>query len=63
VAFARERGLPLKTVGAGHSFSAIAATDGVQLDVAGIDGVLAVQGNLVTLGAGTNLYQLPALLG
>ena len=63
VGFARDRGLPLKTVGAGHSFTAIAATGGVQLDIAGLDGVLAVDGNLVTLGAGTNLYQLPALLG
>jgi FAD-linked oxidoreductase len=63
VRFAREKSLPIKTVGAGHSFTAIAATDGVQLDVAALDGVLAVDGNLVTLGAGTNLYQLPALLG
>ena len=63
VAFARDRGMPVKTVGAGHSFTAIAATDGVQLDVSALDGVLAVDGPLVTLGAGTNLYQLPALLG
>jgi FAD-linked oxidoreductase len=63
VAFARERGMPVKPIGAGHSFTPIAATDGVQLDIGGIDGVLAVDGNLVTLGAGTNLYQLPALLG
>ena len=63
VAFAREKRLPIKTIGAGHSFTAIAATDGVQLDVAPLDGVLAVDGDLVTLGAGTNLYQLPALLG
>ena len=63
VAFARDKHLPIKTVGAGHSFTAIAATDGVQLDVAALDGVLAVDGDLVTLGAGTNLYQLPALLG
>ncbi len=63
IAFARERGLTIKPVGAGHSFTAIAATDGVQLDVSALDGVLAVDGNRVTLGAGTNLYQLPALLG
>lgn len=62
VAYARDRGLTVKPIGAGHSFTAIAATDGVQLDVSAIDGVLAVDGNLVTLGAGTNLYQLPALL-
>ncbi|MDM4763415.1 D-arabinono-1,4-lactone oxidase [Galbitalea sp. SE-J8] len=59
---ARERGLPVKAVGAGHSFTAIAATDGVQLDISAIDGVLAVDGTRVRLGAGTNLYQLPALL-
>ncbi len=63
VAFARDKNLPLKTVGAGHSFTSIAATDGVQLDISALDGVLAVDGPLVTLGAGTNLYQLPALLG
>lgn len=63
VAFARDRGLPIKTVGAGHSFTDIAATDGVQLDIGALDGVLAVDGDLVTLGAGTNLFQLPALLG
>ncbi len=61
VRFARERGLPVKPIGAGHSFTPIAATVGVQLDISGIDGVLAVDGNLVTFGAGTNLYQLPAL--
>ena len=63
VAFARERGLPLKAIGAGHSFTSIAATDGVQLDVGALDGLLAVDGDLVTLGAGANLHQLPALLG
>jgi FAD-linked oxidoreductase len=62
---ARDRGLTVKAVGAGHSFTAIAATDGVLLDLAGLDGLLAVDERLrrVTLGAGTNLYQLPALLG
>jgi FAD-linked oxidoreductase len=63
VGVARERGLTVRPVGAGHSFTGIAATDGVQLDIAAIDGLIAVDGALVTLGAGTNLYQLPALLG
>jgi FAD-linked oxidoreductase len=62
VRFARARNLTIKTVGAGHSFTAIAATSGVQLDISAVDGVLAVDGNLVTFGAGTNLHQLPALL-
>lgn len=61
---ARDLNLPVKAVGAGHSFTAIAAASGVQMDVSGIDGVLHVDAELkqVTLGAGTNLYQLPALL-
>lgn len=62
VQFAREHGLRVKAIGAGHSFSGIAVPDGIQLDVSGIDGLLAVDGTRVTLGAGTNLYQLPALL-
>lgn len=63
VRFARERGLPVKAVGAGHSFTPIAVTAGVQLDLSALDGVVAVDGTLVTLGAGTHLYQLPALIG
>ncbi|MFT4124170.1 MAG: D-arabinono-1,4-lactone oxidase [Microbacteriaceae bacterium] len=59
---ARERGLSVKPVGTGHSFTAIAATDGVQLDLSAIEGVLGVDGSRVRLGAGTRLWQLPALL-
>ncbi|MEO6942970.1 MAG: D-arabinono-1,4-lactone oxidase [Terrimesophilobacter sp.] len=64
VARARELGLPVKAVGAGHSFTAIAAAPGIQLDLSGLDGLHHVDTALrrVTLGAGTNLYQLPALL-
>ncbi len=62
LAFARERGLRVKAVGAGHSFTAIAATDDIQLDISALDGIYAVNGTQVTLGAGTNLYQLPGLL-
>ena len=62
LAFARDRGLRVKAVGAGHSFSGIAATDDIQLDVSALDGIYAVNGTRVTLGAGTNLYQLADLL-
>jgi FAD-linked oxidoreductase len=62
VSFARDNGLTVKPVGAGHSFTSIAATTGIHLDIAEVDGVLAVDGNLVTLAAGTNLHQLPELL-
>jgi FAD-linked oxidoreductase len=64
VRFARDNGLTVKTVGAGHSFSAIAATDGIMLDLGWIEGLSAVDERLgrVTLGAGTNLFQLPTIL-
>lgn len=62
VRFAREHELAVKPIGAGHSFTAIAATTGIHLDLDAVDGLLAVDGNLVTLAAGTNLHQLPALL-
>jgi len=62
VNFARDHGLTVKAWGAGHSFTSIAATEGLHLDVGALAGVIAVDGSLVTLGAGTNLYELPALL-
>ncbi|WP_420852725.1 D-arabinono-1,4-lactone oxidase [Salinibacterium amurskyense] len=62
VNFARDTGVTVKAWGAGHSFTSIAATDGLHLDVSALAGVIAVDGPLVTLGAGTNLYELPALL-
>lgn len=61
---ARERGLGVKAVGAGHSFTAIAAAPGVQLDLSELRGLLGVDATSgrVRLAAGTNLYQIPALL-
>jgi FAD-linked oxidoreductase len=61
---ARSRGLTVKAVGAGHSFTDIAATIGVMVDLSGLDGLLHVDAerHRATLAAGTNLYQLPALL-
>ena len=54
VVFARDEGLTVKPIGAGHSFTAIGATTGVQVDLSAIDGVLGVDGNRVTLGAEAN---------
>ncbi len=64
VRYARSRNIPVKAVGAGHSFTAIAAAPGILMDLDALDGVLHVdvEKSQVTLGAGTNLYQLPALL-
>jgi len=64
VVAASERGLHVKPVGAGHSFSGIAVAPGVQLDLHELSGVISVdeESGRVTIGAGTNLYRLPELL-
>ncbi|MET4704861.1 D-arabinono-1,4-lactone oxidase [Frigoribacterium sp. UYMn621] len=65
VRFAREREFTVKTVGSGHSFTAIARAQDLQVDVSRLDGLLGVElsRNRVTLAAGTKLHRLPALLG
>lgn len=61
-------GHTVRAVGAGHSFSAAAATDGVQLDLDRLNALHRVErdpgtGNaLVTVGAGIRLYQLNRVL-
>ncbi|TQL47273.1 FAD-linked oxidoreductase [Homoserinimonas aerilata] len=64
VAFARERGLPVKAIGAGHSFTAIAVAPGVQLELSALSGIIEADASTgrVRLGAGTHLHELPALL-
>ena len=64
LAQARERSLPVKVVGASHSFTAIAATDGILIEIDAISGIIAADARTgrVTLGAGTHLYDLPELL-
>lgn len=62
---AREKGLAVKAIGASHSFTAIAAAPGVMLDLDGLDGIISADSatGRVRLAAGTNLHQLPELLG
>ncbi|WEG07600.1 D-arabinono-1,4-lactone oxidase [Microbacterium horticulturae] len=57
-------GLAVKAVGAGHSFTGIAAAPGVLLDLRDLSGVVRVdrEREQVTLRAGTHLYSIPALL-
>ncbi|WP_104086980.1 D-arabinono-1,4-lactone oxidase [Arthrobacter sp. GMC3] len=69
VAAAAESGTPLakstvKAVGAGHSFTDIALTSGVQLHLDGLSGLQSVNRETlqVTLAGGTRLYDIPALL-
>jgi FAD-linked oxidoreductase len=61
---ASRRGLPVKAVGAGHSFTGIAVAPGVLLDLRDLTGVVRVdrERGRVTLRAGTRLHQIPALL-
>lgn len=61
---AAERGETVKPVGAGHSFSEIAIAPQIQLSMSGLGGLRSVDASRsrVTLGAGTHLHQIPALL-
>ena len=60
VAAASERGQRVKPVGAGHSFSSIGATDGMQIRLDRLAGVVRAdrETGLVTVLAGTNLHAL-----
>ena len=52
----------VKVAGAGHSFSDIACTDGVMVDLSRLDRVLAVEGELVTVEGGTTIRALASVL-
>ncbi|SMG41642.1 D-arabinono-1,4-lactone oxidase [Agreia pratensis] len=61
---AARSGIPIKAVGAGHSFTGIAVAPGVQLDLTALTGLIGVDAERkrVTLAAGTRLYDVPALI-
>lgn len=61
---AAERGETVKAVGAGHSFTDIAATNGVLLELDALQGILGVDPatKRVRVAAGTRLWQLGPLL-
>ncbi len=61
---ARRRGLRVKAVGAGHSFTGIALAPGVLLDLTDLTGLVSVdpETRSVRLLAGTRLHQIPGLL-
>ncbi len=64
VAAAAAQHLPVKAVGAGHSFTGIAVAPGVLLELRDLSGLVSVDVDRarVTLLAGTRLHQIPALL-
>jgi len=64
VAAAAAAGSHVKAIGAGHSFTSIGVTDGVQLRPEGLTGILSADPStgLVTVAAGTRLHDLNAAL-
>lgn len=56
--------MPIKAVGAGHSFTGIAVAPGALLELRDLGGVVSVDVDRarVTLLAGTRLHEIPALL-
>jgi len=64
VTAARARGMQVKAVGAGHSFTGIAVAPGVLLDLTDLSGLVSADRDRrrVTLRAGTRLHQIPRLL-
>lgn len=60
VADAARNGHRVKTVGSGHSFTDIACTDGIHVDLSAMDGIHAVdhESRVVTVGAGISLRRL-----
>jgi L-gulonolactone oxidase len=59
---ARADGRTVKPAGAGHSFTGVARTDGIRLDLSRLAGLRSIEGNLVTVGAGTSIRELNRLL-
>lgn len=64
IARAAEDGRTVKAVGAGHSFTAAAATDGTQLDLRQLSGALEIdlERARVRLAGGTRLHEIPDIL-
>ncbi|MGZ8804062.1 MAG: D-arabinono-1,4-lactone oxidase [Microbacterium sp.] len=64
VTAAAVRGMQVKAVGAGHSFTGIAVAPGVLLDLSDLTGLVAAERDRgrVTLRAGTRLHEIPRLL-
>jgi L-gulonolactone oxidase len=64
LAIAADRGLTVRPVGSGHSFTPIAATDGISLRADRMTGLRSADrhSGLVRLGAGTRLRDVPGLI-
>ena len=59
---ARSKGRPVRPAGSRHSFTPLCATDGISLDLAAFSGITGIDGDVVTVGAGTPLHELNVAL-
>src|SRR6201999_2523409 len=59
---ASESGRRVKAAGSGHSFTSIAVADDQRLQLDHLAGLVAIDGRLVTVGAGMPMYALNRLL-
>lgn len=59
---ARAQRHSVRPAGSRHSFTALCATDGISLDLGALSGMRRIDGDVVTVGAGTPLHQLNVLL-
>ena len=62
LARARSMGRSVRPAGSRHSFTPLCVTDGISLDLGGLSGIRSVDGDVVTVGAGTPLHELNLLL-
>lgn len=62
LARARAAGRSVRPAGSRHSFTPLCATDGVSLDLGAFSGIRSVDGDVVSIGAGTPLHELNLLL-
>lgn len=62
IGYARATGIPIVPRGGGHCFAGRSSTDGIVLDLAGLDSITVADDGLATIGAGARLAQVYAAL-
>lgn len=62
IGYARDAGIPIVPRGGGHCFAGRSSTDGIVLDLAGLDTISVADDGLATIGAGACLAQVYAAL-
>jgi FAD/FMN-containing dehydrogenase len=62
IGYARDTGIAIVPRGGGHCFAGRSSTDGIVLDLAGLDSISVADDGLATIGAGARLAQVYAAL-